>query len=65
MERDSDDNYLQQWHGGGGGYFNIEGAPSFAFECVGVSEILASLEELGRLNADERREVEACGTYCC
>ena len=22
-------------------------------------------EELGRLNANERREVEACGTYCC
>ena len=22
-------------------------------------------EELGQLNADERREVEACGTYCC
>ena len=31
----------------------------------GVSEFLASLEELGQLNADKRREVEACGTYCC
>ena len=41
---------------------------------VCVSEFLAGLEggqknmkeeDLGRLNVEERREVEACGTYCC
>ena len=58
MERDSDGNYLQQWGLGVGGILTLR-------KCVGVSELLASLDELGRLNADERREVEACGTYCC
>ena len=62
--------------GGGGGWILTAGERILSLlNGVCVSEFLAGLEgargegmkeeELGRLIAEERREVEACGTYCC